>query len=109
VVGAVVQRRDVALLGQDVSREAERTRIPSLRGVGVSAVLSDLTSISFTSAPWTVTSPCMMRILSVPGLEGSEKAIWVPASSARRARTGASASSGREEEWGMTECCFHYV
>src|SRR5580658_6588478 len=73
--------------------EAERTRIPSLRGVGLAAWLSDLTVMSFTSAPWTVTSPCITRILRVPGFDASENAIWLAASSARAAWMGASASA----------------
>jgi len=75
--------------------------MPSLRGVGTMAVESDLTEISFTSAPRTVTSPCQTRTFSVPGLAGSEKVIWLVDSSARAAPKGASAraaaSSVREQ------------
>ena len=49
----------------------------------IMAVESDLTVISFTSAPWMKTSPCQTWILRVPGLEGSENAIWLDDSSAR--------------------------
>jgi hypothetical protein len=58
-------------------------------------VASDFTEICFTSSPWTVMSPWKTRILSVPGLPGSEKAIWLVASSARAGRRGRSAAAAR--------------
>ena len=87
--------------------EAERTRRPSLRGVG-----PGLRGLGLHREPasrhsqWTVMSPWNTRIFSVPGFVGSEKAIWLVASSARAERRGTSATAAARRRVGSVRVVF---